>query len=60
MLSHAKEEPLDGLLHRLLGLCMAAVAAAVMAHGVWPRNFALGAAKSLALLMEVSCLLIAH
>jgi hypothetical protein len=54
MLSHAKAEMLDALLHRLLGMCMAAVAAAVIAHGVWPRSFALGAAKSLALILEVS------
>lgn len=52
MLSHTKAEPLDGLVHHLLGLCMAAVAAAVMGDGVWRGSFAWGAAKSLALMME--------
>lgn len=53
MLAHGKVEPLDGLIHHYVGLCMAAVALAVMGHALWPRSFAWGAAKSLALLMEV-------
>lgn len=63
MLSHSKADPLDALLHQLLGYCMAAVAAAVLAQGAVQavqaskkgssQAYALSAAKSLALIMEV-------
>eukprot|EP00879_Flechtneria_rotunda_P026539 GHRR01028304.1.p1 GENE.GHRR01028304.1~~GHRR01028304.1.p1 ORF type:complete len:203 (+),score=66.65 GHRR01028304.1:453-1061(+) len=52
MLAHTKPEPLDGLVHQLLGLCMAGVSVTVLASGIWPRSFAVGAAKSLMLMME--------
>jgi hypothetical protein len=55
MLSHTKAKPLDGLVHRLLGYCMAAVAVMVLAQGVvGRRSYGLNAAKSLALVMQVS------
>lgn len=63
MLSHSKGDPLDALLHQLLGYCMAAVAAAVLAQGAVQAKkgssqaYALSAAKSLALVMEVRCVL---
>lgn len=59
MLSHTKGEPLDALLHQLLGYCMAAAAVAVLVQGFVGRGqggFALNAGKSLAVIMEVSCL----
>jgi len=57
MLAHTKAEPLDALVHRLLGYCMAAVAVAVLAQAaIRGRSFALNAAKSLALIMEVCVL----
>lgn len=54
-------EPLDALVHRLLGYCMAAVAVSVLLQGATvsvrvvgaSRHFGLNAAKSLALIMQV-------
>lgn len=55
MLAHTKGDPLDGLVHRLLGYCMTAVAVTVLAQGVvGRRSYGLDAAKSLALIMQVS------
>lgn len=56
MLAHTKGEPLDGLLHQLLGCCMVAVAVVVLVQGASPRgsqSYGLNAAKSLAIIMEV-------
>jgi hypothetical protein len=57
MLAHTKGEPLDGLLHQLLGYCMVAVAVVVLVQGASLRggqSYGLNAAKSLAVIMEVS------
>jgi hypothetical protein len=54
MLSHTKGQPLDALLHQLLGYCMAAAALAILAQGLmrW-QSYVLDAARSLAVILEV-------
>jgi hypothetical protein len=54
MLSHTKGQPLDALLHQLLGYCMAAAALAILAQGLmrW-QSYVPDAARSLAVILEV-------
>lgn len=60
MLAHTKGQPLDGLLHQLLGGCMVAVALLALAQASGTaagrrgrRSYGLEAARSLAVIMEV-------